>query len=130
MRRVRRLFPPHGPRYELFDSSVLLLVLGLVGYVLTDPPPNTERTLLVLRFITETQLGIVLVAAAVFGLVCSYTTRWLRYGYTATIAATGALSLYFLVGFVANQTSIRSFISVVLYAWIARRLIRDNTETA
>lgn len=125
-RKVRRLFPPTGPGYELFDYSGLLLVLGLVGYVLSDPPANTAATLQApLRVFSEMQLGSMMTAAAVFGLVTSYFPRWMRWGYIATISTTGALSLNFLVGFVANGTSVRAVISVVLYGFIARHLLRE-----
>lgn len=124
--RPRRLFPAAGPAYELFDASVLLLALGGIGYVLTDPPPNTEMTLTILRYVPEEILGWSLTLAAVVGIVTSYT-RWLRAGYIATISATLAMSGFFALGLVVNEDAgIRALLSAIIYGWIARRLIRDN----
>jgi len=124
--RARRLFPPSGPAYELFDASVLLLTLGGIGYVLTNPPPNTAVTLIVLRVIPEEVLGWVLAAAALVGIATSYSTRWLRIGYIATISASLAMSGFFAIGWLfVDGSGIRALLSAVLYGWIGRRLIRD-----
>ncbi len=123
--RFRNLFPKSGQAYELFDASVLLLALGGIGYVITDPPPNTEATLTILRVLPEEALGWSLALAALVGIVSAYT-GWLRVGYIATIAASLAMSGFFALGWIINDESgIRALLSAVLYGWIARRLIRD-----
>lgn len=125
---LRRVFPPSGHRYELFDCSVLLLALGGIGYVLTTPPPNTEATLTILRFISEESLGWSLAGAGLIGIIASYVPAAVRFGYGLTIFATGSMSLFFAFGWALNQTDIRSVLSAILYGWIARRLIRDNED--
>lgn len=128
---LRRCFPPSGRRYELFDTSVLLLVFALIGYVLTDPPSNTAEALQApLRVINETELGILVAIAATFAVVTAYTGRWVRWGYVAVTTAAGALCLNFLVGYLTTDASDRTLLSVVLYGWIARRLMRDNQQEA
>lgn len=128
VRTLRKLFPPSGRAYELFDCSMLLLILGLVGYVLTDPPMNTSRALKgPLYFVTENQLGWFMVTAAVIGIVAAYT-RWVRVGYVATITACLVMSANFILGLIFTDASARTVISIVLYAWIARRLMRDSSD--
>lgn len=123
--RLRSLFPKTGQPYELFDASFLLLALGGIGYVMTNPPPNTTNTLTVLQVIPEEALGWTLALAALVGIVSSYT-RCLRVGYIATISASLAMSGFFALGYIVNEESgIRALLSAVLYGWIARRLIRD-----
>lgn len=126
--RLRRFLPKSGPAYELFDTSVMLFVLGLIGYVLTKPVPNTVNTLHApLIFLTEHQLGLIVTAAALTGLVTAYWTKFIRVGYTTMITATLTISACFAWGWITYSTSPRSLISALLYAWIARRLIRDQS---
>lgn len=124
--RVRSLFPPAGQAYELFDASILLLALGGIGYILTEPPPNTAATLTILHVVSEEALGWSLAFAAVVGIVSSYT-RWLRVGYIAVISTSLAMSGFFAVGYVTTEGSgIRALLSAILYGWVARRLMRDS----
>lgn len=123
--RWRRLFPAAGQHYELFDASFLLLALGGIGYVMSEPNPNAASALTILRFVSEEALGWSLAFAAIVGIVFSYT-RWLRVGYVATITATLAMSGFFAIGYITNDDAgIRALLSAVIYGWIARRLIRD-----
>ena len=43
--RFRRLFPPTGSAYELFDAAVFLLTLSVIGYILTAPTETQEKAL-------------------------------------------------------------------------------------
>lgn len=131
--RTRRWFPAHGPQYELYDTSMLLVALGLLGYVLTTPPPSTQEGLAPLEFISDNQLGWAIVAAGVIGGAFAYSLRTLRVGYIVTITVATVMSANFLVGFLHTwlgepATEWRLALSAVLYGWIARRLMRDNSE--
>lgn len=123
--RWRRLFPPTGAAYELFDASILLLALGGIGYILTEPPANTAATLTILHVVSEEALGWALAFAALVGIVSSYT-RWIRVGYIAVISTSLAMCGFFAVGYVTTDGSgIRALLSAILYGWVARRLMRD-----
>lgn len=131
---LRRLLPPAGPAYELFDAAVFLLILGVVGYITTDPPPVTDRALEApFRVIASLHSGLnpqyvwgtVLAAVAALGLVCSYRAAWLRTGYAAMTIACVFASASFLGGMVLFGASPRAILSAVIYGWIASRLRRD-----
>lgn len=125
---LRRLAPPSGRAYELFDCSVLLLVLWFVGYVLTTPTSNQEAALAgPYLFLPSTVWGAVMTLCAVVGIVCSYTKTKVGFGYVVTIAASGFWAALFAVGAsFHNVDSLRAMIVVILYCWIARRLIREE----
>lgn len=131
--RTRRWFPPHGPQYELYDTSMLLVALGLLGYVLTTPPTATQDGLAPLEFISDNELGWAIVAAGLIGWACAYSMRTLRIGYIVTITVATVMSANFLIGFLHTwlgepEAEWRLALSAVLYGWIARRLMRDNSE--
>lgn len=136
----RRLFPPSGSAYELFDAAIFLLVLSVVGYILTSPNPTQERTLSApLDLMPDYVWGSALALVSIAGVVCSYLPHRIRLAYIAMIFACTFWSANFAIGMalgVAGQVlpgefldhydfSARAIISLVLYAWIASRLIRD-----
>lgn len=125
--RLRSKFPPNGPAYELFDTSILLIALGLIGYILTPPPTVTNLTLVPLEFFPPPVVGGFLLLGGTAGIIGSYRTDLLRAGYIATISVTLAMAAWFAIGAVVTQ-EMRPFVSVFIYGWMARRLMRDNEE--
>lgn len=138
--RWRRLFPPSGSSYELFDAAIFLLVLSVVGYILTSPNPTQERTLSApLDLMPDYVWGSALALVSITGIVCAYLPHRVRFAYLAMITACTFWSANFAIGMVlgaAGQVlpggfldhydfSVRAIISLVLYGWIASRLIRD-----
>lgn len=132
--RIRKLRPPSGPPYELFDSSVFLFVLGAVGYVLTDPTNITDQALYApfraLSSITDEPAqawGVVLALVASFGIACSYAgPKWVRRGNTVVVGACVFASGSFVMGLILFGASPRAVISAVLYGWIASGLVRSR----
>ena len=122
---LRHLFPPSGPAYELFDTAVLLLVLGFLGYVAAAPPEATTEALPPLRFVSDTTLGLVLTAAALVAMAASYT-RWLLAGYVVAFFAALAMMANFFAAWLLLDGSTRTLMSAVIYGWLVRRLIRDS----
>lgn len=129
IQKLRRLFPRHGRPYELFDTSVLLLMLGFLGYVLTVPVVALE-VLPPLRFITEIQLGFVVTVCAIVAIVCSYFQRFLTIGYTVAIFGSTLMCANFLIGSFfhggwATDVGLRALLSAILYGWITRNFFRN-----
>lgn len=122
----RRLFPRSGSPYELFDAAVFLLCLGFIGYVLTDPPATSQQALSApLDLLPPWVWGTVLTAAGVVGIVCSYVDRWVWLGYRVMLYPCIFWSANFALGILLYGASIRALLSVLLYAWVASRLVRD-----
>jgi hypothetical protein len=126
-KRLRRLFPPNGPGYELFDTCALLFGLGVMGYMLTRPPTETVYGLPPLRLLDHVELGVFMAAAGLVGMVCAYFPRAWRFGYIVGITVALALATNFFIGG-AQGAGDRLFAAGLVYAWIARRLMRDNLE--
>ena len=138
--RTRRLFPPTGPAYALFDAAVFLLFLAVIGYILTTPSSTQEQALSApLDLLPDYVWGTALACVSSFAIVCSYFPCMVRRGYLAMIVACvfwssnfaigmgfGVAAQLLPVGFLDGyQFTARAFISVLLYGWIASRLIRD-----
>lgn len=125
--RFRRFFPKSGPPYELFDCSVLLLVLALVGYVVTDPSGAGRRALFApLLFAPEAVWGAALTTVALVGIVCSYFAGWIGLGFRLVMGASMFWSACFSWGLITGAGEPRVLISATLYAWIASRLWREQ----
>lgn len=125
--RLRNLLPRAGVQYELFDCSVLLLVLGFVGYVLTDPPSNTDKALEAPFLLLDQQIwGALLTICAIVGIVGSYWSKALSVGYRVVTWACLFWSGSFFYGLLIGDASARALVSTFLYAWIARRLMREG----
>lgn len=125
--RLRRLFPPTGPAYELFDTAVLLLLLALINYVVTDPPATTVLNLSApLTFASETTWGIALAACGLAAIACSYREDLLDLGYSILVTATVFWSTCFLVSVVLFGGSLRGLGSALIWGWIARRSFRES----
>lgn len=125
---ARRLFPPGGPRYELFDTCTLIFVVGYLGYVVIEPAA-TQATLPPLRVVSEHTLGILLTSAGAIGVLTSYSRRFYKIGYTVAITAALAMCVNYSLG-ALESWQVRPVISAVFYGWMARRLMRDNGDGA
>lgn len=144
----RRFLPHSGSPYELFDAALFLLIIGSIGYLLTEPPPSQAQDALtfVYQFAPAQFWGAGLTASALAGIVCSYRLHWVRRGlllievvcfFWAGCFAVGGL-LYALVPTTfsgdfpwahlhwhADLSLIRVVISVALYGWIGLRMDRE-----
>ncbi len=124
---LRRMFPPSGQRYELFDCGVFLLLLAAIGYVLTTPPAVTDRALYApFESAPIWVWGSLLSACGAFAILASYVPRLLRAGYVVMVLACTFWSLSFLIGIVFFDGQPRALMSVLIYAWIARRIAREG----
>ena len=137
--RWRRLWPETGAAYELFDAGVFVVLLGLIGYVFTTPPATTRRALTApLDLLPPNVWGILLATAGVAAIVCAYTPGWLRVGYKLLLYPCLFWSANFAIGVCAYAWRVtftdaegqlsdttRALLSVLLYGWIASRLLRD-----
>lgn len=129
---VRKFFPASGPAYELFDASIFLTVLGLVGYVFTDPNETTDNALYapfrLLGVITsqpQVAWGMGMAAAGLFGALCAYgSMAWVQRGFQTVITVCVFASGSFLAGMVLFGSSPRVILSVFVYGWIASGLHR------
>lgn len=98
MNTPRRLVPPAGRRYHLFDSSVLLVGISLLWYITTEPSATTQsaldETVLGLLF-SPTLWGYMLLIVGILGALASYSRRFFDSGYAlVTVALAGwAVSL-------------------------------------
>ena len=138
--RARRFFPPSGAAYELFDAAVFLFILSVFGYIVTSPTPQQQRALSApLDLLPDYMWGAALAVVSLTAIVCSYRADRVRFGYLAMITACTFWSANFAIGMLLGaagsifpghlfddyQFTARAIISLVLYAWIASRLIRD-----
>lgn len=129
--RVRALFPVSGKPYELFDSAVLLLAMGAVGYLWREPSAITQESLAPLQFISSDALGCIMAIAAMFAIVCSYFEdrhQIINGGYTAAIFMAVLMSANFFVGWVITDVGPAPLLSSIIYGWVARNLIRNMLE--
>lgn len=113
-RSLRRLLPPSGGAYELFNLSVTFYVIILCNYLIAPPSPTTRHALDWL--LGETPLlmwGIGLNLAAIVGVVTSYHQSLLRIGYGAIVWATGVWSTVLFIGWVANASRGMPFLEAV-----------------
>lgn len=124
IKKARRLFPPSGAQYELWDCAVFVAILVGVGYVIESPQPKQAQTLtFVEQAFTITVWGSALTACAVVAIVCSYRARWLAFGYGVLSAACAFWGLVFLVGVLFYDGTPRSLTSALIYGWVFRRLV-------
>lgn len=99
--RLRRLLPPAGLPYALFDSAVFVGVLVTLWYVAT---PVSEATTAALsdswaQVVSPRRWGWLLLMASAFAAACSYGShRALRTGYVVLAAACGLWSSILLIG--------------------------------
>lgn len=99
--------PPIGRRRELWDTSIFLFLISFVGYILTTPPPAISTALAApLVIVTETELGWIVAAASLAGIVASYwdhrdhrvNERILELGYRMPRIAAWFMMANFLMG--------------------------------
>lgn len=122
--RVRRLFPPSGPAYELFDCAVFVAVVVSVSYVIETPQAAQRDTLgFVDQALSLTAWGAVLTACALIALVCSYVPRWLSFGYGVLAAGCAFWAAVFVVGVAFYDGQPRSLVSALIYLWVLRRIV-------
>lgn len=125
--RLRRLFPPSGQQYELFDNAVFVAAIVFVRYVLEGPSENQERGLALLASAASLDIwGAVITAAAVTAAVCSYRHDWLRAGYSVLVAALALWVTAFLIGLAFYGAPSVTVVSALIYFWVISRLIRDG----
>jgi len=117
--------PREGRCYELFDSGVLVLVLSVFGYLLTEPPPATQATFAPIQLFGDFVFGGVLAAVSIFAIWQSYTEKHIRKAYRYMLILTFVVSVQFFIGAIANQ-ELRPVVSGFIYGWIWSRLFRYN----
>ncbi len=121
---ARRALPDSGLAYELFDCSVFLTAIVLVGYVIESASPAQERSLTALASVASlTVWGAVVAGAGAFGILCAYTPRWLGVGYGVVITACLLFCGAFILGIAFFDAPATSLPSALVYGWVARRLI-------
>lgn len=126
---VRRVFPPSGAPYELFDSAVFVGILVIVGYVIENPQPAQQETLgFIDQALSLNLWGAVLATCAVVAAVCAYVPRWVSFGYGILVAGCTFWSAVFVVGIMFYDGAPRSFVSALIYAWVVRRLVSAKTR--
>lgn len=128
MRNSRRLFPPDGRAYELFDGAVFLLVYAVGAYVITRPMQATVADVPILRFVDETQLGVVAAVMAAVAVVLSYSHDHLWLGYTLAATALGVLAINFGVAWVTGDWARGAGLTAWVFINSFRRLMRDNRD--
>ncbi len=126
--RVRRIAPPSGPGYELFDCSVLVLTLASCWYIFSDISPAMVDALgnTLFALLNPFYWGIGLVLASLYGVFASYRPHLLKSGFVVLgmICFFWAISV-FLGSFFAGGETLRTIGVSVLYFWIVRRLFRE-----
>ncbi len=129
---LRRLFPPSGLAYQLFDSAIFLLVLAYLWYVGSDPSAVTKTALSgTLEIILNVRTwGIGLMAVGLTSAVLAYRgRRAVLTGYVLMVAATSAWSISLFVGSAVadggRELIFKALGSALLFAWISRRLVTE-----
>ncbi len=126
-RLARKLFPRSGRAYELFDCSVLLLVLGFFGYVVNPTTTGSRQALVdIFEYVPQELFGLIVSAAALYGIIASYTRKMINRGYAVVTAAAIFVSGVYVAGAALVQFDYRTIVSIVVYGWVARRLIREE----
>ncbi|GAA2008175.1 hypothetical protein GCM10009719_17360 [Nocardioides kribbensis] len=129
--RIRRLFPPSGAAYELWDCAVFVAIIVTVGYVIENPQPAQQETLSFVDQVLSLNLwGMVLATCAIVAGVCAYIPRWISFGYGVLVAGCFFWSAVFVVGIVCFNGQPRSLVSALIYAWVVRRLISTKKRGA
>lgn len=109
--------PEHTGRTPLLTAGLLLVVIGLAGYVYAEVPATTQRALPPLQMLTDTQLGWVLALAGTAAVAASLCVRTVGLGYLIVVATFGAMGAWFALGWaVAHEP--RAMASAALYGWI------------
>ena len=129
--RLRRLFPPSGAAYELFDCAVFVAVVVGVTYVIEKPQPVQEETLdFIDKALDLSTWGSVLTACALAAVVCSYIPRLVSCGYGLLVAGCVFWAGAFIVGVLFHDGDPQALVAALIYLWVARRLVSTKARGA
>lgn len=90
------------PRTErvlvLAGAGLLLVAVGVFGYVLGDVPSSTTQTLLPLQLVGPRTFGWILTVAGVVALALSVQAGTVRLGYGVVVGAFAVMGAWFVIG--------------------------------
>ncbi|MCH1865682.1 hypothetical protein [Nocardioides sp. CFH 31398] len=82
----------------LVGAGLLLVAVGVFGYVLGEVPTSTTQTLLPLQLVGPQTFGWILTVAGVVAVVLASQPGTVRLGYGLVVGAFAALGAWFVVG--------------------------------
>ena len=129
-RHGRRLFPPAGLGYRLFDTGALLTIVSACWYVFSDPSQVTRAALsdTFSVFFAPSTWGIVLMAAGAAAMILSYMShRAVFWGYiilaSSCVGWCAALFSGVLLADVDRDITLKALGSAVFFGWMTRSLL-------
>lgn len=115
--RMRRLTPPNGPAYELFDTAATLWIIVLASYWIERPTPTTATALQWLIGPTTFGFwGAFLTLGALLALICSYVPEAVAWGRALTWFIGSLWASVLFLGWLAD-TDLQSWETVLTDTW-------------
>ncbi|WP_299053041.1 hypothetical protein [uncultured Nocardioides sp.] len=111
-------------RFVLVAAGLLMLAVGVFGYVLGDVPVSTARTLLPLQLVTPRTFGWLLSAAGAVTLGLAVQPTTVRLGYGVAVGCFAVMGAWFLIGWVSHPAAdTRPLASAALYLFLTGALV-------
>lgn len=118
------LRPATERRVVLAGAGLLMVAVGVFGYVLGDVPLSTTRALLPLQLVSPRTFGWILSAAGAVALGLALQPTTVRLGYGVAVGAFAVMGAWFVIGWVTNPGGdTRPLASAALYLFLTGVLV-------
>lgn len=108
----------------LVAAGLLMVAVGVFGYVLGEVPLSTTRTLLPLQLVTPRTFGWILSVAGALAVGLAFQPATVRLGYGVAVGSFAVMAAWFLIGWVTHPDGdTRPLASAALYLFLTGALV-------